>query len=133
MPFQTRSQRDMERAATLVATVVAEEGKTPSVYQGLCHQFPVFVLQCGLAQAVAFCASKAGNDAGIEKAHRLLLDHFATVLGFEDRMAMVSGVRTASLTEYMRLTRRTLDAAIFFKRFAEALIEDVSEVPHANG
>ena len=129
MPFQTRSQKDMERAATLVASVVGEDGKTPSVYQGLCHQFPVFVLQCGLAQAVAFSASKEGTDAGIEKAHRLLLDHFAAVLGFADRAAMVAGVRTASLTEYMRLTRRTLDAAIFFKRFAEALIEDE---PHAN-
>ena len=122
--LQTRGQRDMALAARFVTEVVESEAKeTASVYQGLCHSFPVFVLQCGLAQAVAFSAAKEGKEKGIARAHQLLLSHLAQVHGATDASAWIRGVHAATLPEYLRMTRRTLDAAVYFKRFAEALIQ----------
>jgi CRISPR-associated protein Cmr5 len=123
MSFQTRSQKDMALAANKIQSDIVGKGFA-NEYKGLWHQFPVFVLQCGLAQAVAFSESKAqGDDSAIKQAHTKLLEHLAEVHG-TTRTQLVEDVRTKPVGEYMRLTRRTLDAAIFFKRFAEALIED---------
>jgi CRISPR-associated protein Cmr5 len=122
MPFQTRSQKDMALAAKKIQEEIVGQGFATE-YKGLWHQFPVFVLQCGLAQAVAFSEAKAGDKEGVEQAHTKLLEHLAAVHD-KNRADFVRDVRTKPVGEYMRLTRRTLDAAIFFKRFAEALIED---------
>jgi CRISPR-associated protein Cmr5 len=123
MPFLTRSQRDMKLAAEKIAADIVSKDFAME-YKGLCHQFPVFVLQCGLAQAVAFSEAKAqGDNSKIKQAHARLLEHLGAVHG-KSREEFVRAVREAPVGEYMRLTRRTLDAAIFFKRFAEALISD---------
>ena len=130
MPFQTRSQKDMALAAKKIQDEVVNKSFAKE-YKGLCHQFPVFVLQCGLAQAVAFSAAKLqGDNLAVKQAHEKLLDHIAAIHGTTGPLFIIQ-VRTVSMTEYMKLTRRTLDAAIFFKRFAEALIED-RETSHAS-
>jgi CRISPR-associated protein Cmr5 len=118
MAFQTRSQKDMALAASKIeADVIGKD--FAGEYKRRCHQFPAFVLQCGLAQAVAFFAAKAtDNDA-----YKTFLEHVAAVHN-KNRADFVKEVREAQISEYMRLTRRTLDVTIFFKRFAEALIED---------
>lgn len=56
---QTRSQKDMQRALELVSSLERADPEVKRIYGGLCHSFPVMVMQSGLCQAVAFSADKA--------------------------------------------------------------------------
>jgi CRISPR-associated protein Cmr5 len=120
--MKTRAQQDMELAARLVQDVRSQDKETQQIYGGLCHSFPVMVRTCGLCQALAFSQAKAceGKDAR-EKAHRLLLEHVQKVLALNGDVLQV--VREASASQYMLYTRRVLTAWVYFKRFAESVLE----------
>jgi CRISPR-associated protein Cmr5 len=117
--IQSQSQKDMAAVAKRVQEV---QGKPwAKVYGGLCHSFPVMVKQAGLAQTLAFHQSKASaenDDSGSDRkqAHaRLLSDVNAHFKDFDPG--------TASLTEYMRTSRRVLAIWIFYKRFAVSILK----------
>lgn len=122
--MRTRSQEDLERASWLVhtvATVHPETSKVRKIYGGLCHTFPILVMQCGLAQAVAFHEEKASVPLGTtpkpqHTAHQLLLEHYHAVLENSDLTQL-------SLTQYIYATRRVLAAWVFFKRFAVSILK----------
>ncbi len=121
MAFQTRAQRDLIIAMDLVTEVTSQSKETQRIYGGLCHNFPVMVRTCGLCQAIAFSADKAGEgDRGA--AHALLLAHAANVLGAE-RQNVLDLVRNADAITYMQQTRQLLDAWIYFKRFAVSILK----------
>jgi CRISPR-associated protein Cmr5 len=120
--MKTRAQQDMELAARLVQDVRSQDKETQQIYGGLCHSFPVMVRTCGLCQALAFSQAKAGDGQDArEKAHRLLLQHVQKVLALNGDVLQV--VREASATQYMLYTRRVLSAWVYFKRFAESILE----------
>ncbi len=121
--MKTRAQEDMELAARLVQEVAEKEDReTQQIYGGLCHSFPVMVRTCGLCQALAFSRAKAGDGKDArEKAHRLLLQHVQQVLALNGDV--LPAVREASASEYMLHTRRILSAWVYFKRFAESILE----------
>lgn len=120
--MKTRAQQDMELAARLVQQVANFDKETKQIYGGLCHSFPVLVRTCGLCQAVAFSKAKAGDGKDSrEKAHDLLLQHVAKVLGVQGDPLQV--VRDASASDYMLYTRRILSAWVYFKRFAESILK----------
>jgi CRISPR-associated protein Cmr5 len=122
--MKTRAQSDMELAASLVQDITKQHpdkhDETRLIYGGLCHSFPVMVRTCGLCQALAFSASKAGDSKGREKAHKLILDHVGKLIGQADPL---KAVREADTVQYMLYTRRVLSAWIYFKRFAESILE----------
>ena len=123
--MRTRSQHYLELAEKLVSEVA---GKYPAgsqerkTYGGLCHNFPILVLTCGLCQAVAFSLDKGAADSSRGKAHGVLLDHVAAVLGC-DRMNLVQRIRSADVAQYMMDTRRVLGAWSYFKRFAVSVLK----------
>lgn len=120
--MKTRAQQDMELAAQLVQAVSSHDKETQQIYGGLCHSFPVLVRTCGLCQAIAFSKAKAGEGKeSREKAHRLLLEHVAAILGVESDL--LQAVRNASASDYMLYTRRVLSAWVYFKRFAESILK----------
>ena len=120
--MKTRAQQDMELAARLVQEVRSQDRETQQIYGGLCHSFPVMVRTCGLCQALAFSQAKAGDGQDArEKAHRLLLQHVQKVLSLNGDVLQV--VREASASQYMLYTRRVLSAWVYFKRFAESILE----------
>ena len=120
--MKTRAQQDMELAARLVQDVRSQDKETQQIYGGLCHSFPVMVRTCGLCQALAFSQAKAGEGKDArEKPHRLLLQHVQKVLALNGDVLQV--VREASATQYMLYTRRVLSAWVYFKRFAESILE----------
>jgi CRISPR-associated protein Cmr5 len=113
----TRSQEFAERA---FQRVLARQSGSPmdrDEFASFAKRFPSLIHSCGLAQAVAFAQAKAP-------------DHFLDDL----RAAMNSGdsnvtefaekVRSADVTQYLRLSRHALEAAGWLKRYAEALLED---------
>lgn len=127
--MKTRAQQDMELAANLVEEVEKHHSaEVKQIYGGLCHSFPVMVRTCGLCQAVAFSKAKAGEGKDSrEKAHELLLKHVARVLGVQDDL--LTAVRDASASDYMLYTRRILSAWVYFKRFAESILNVPSAAP----
>lgn len=90
--------------------------KVRKAYGSMAHKLPVLVRQAGLIQAIAYVATR-GKDV-----QKQLLDHLAKTLGFEGRDALYHQARTASLQEYMLLTRQTLWALEWYKRFAQSIL-----------
>ena len=84
----------------------------------LARSFAVLVRQAGLSQALAFVDSRG------KEAHKALGNDLAQVLGYRDLRELAEAAREAELLQYLRLTREVLAAAEWFKRFAQALIEE---------
>jgi len=82
-------------------------------YGSLAHRLPVLVRTAGLAQALAFVEAR-GSQAG-EK----LLAHIAEVVQEKE---LLKRSREAELEEYMDLTRKVLDALVWYKRFAQSVL-----------
>ncbi|MGC8667882.1 MAG: type III-B CRISPR module-associated protein Cmr5 [Chthonomonadales bacterium] len=125
--MKTRAQNDLILAERLVAGVAEkypDKGhQVRKIYGGLCHSFPVMVRTCGLCQALAFSEAKAkGGEGSRAEAHALLLQHVAELIG-ANQSSPLGHVRKAKAIQYMLYTRRVLDAWIYFKRFAESILE----------
>lgn len=109
--MKTRAQEAMALAHRRVSEVIGEPyAKT---YGSLCHNFPIMVLTSGLCQAVAFSDAKSAK----EKAHARILDDVSAILQRDAR-----DVATVSADEYILMTRRVLDAWIYYKRFAVSVL-----------
>lgn len=94
------------------------KGQEAREYKDMALKFPVLVRQAGLAQALAFVESRGKG------AHKAFGEDLAQVLGHESLGRLGQKAREAELLEYLRLTREVLGAAEWFKRFAQALIQD---------
>ncbi len=118
--MQTRSQRDAEKIYRQVREAVDFDDKAKVRYGGWCHRFPVLVLRAGLAEATAFLEAKANAQSRGAEGDRRFLGHLSATLGAEGGLARTA--RGADLADYRRLTRRCLEAAIWYKRYAESLL-----------
>jgi CRISPR-associated protein Cmr5 len=92
-------------------------------YGSLCHSFPLMVLRNGLSQAVAFVWVKSKNDA--DTPYGIFLRHLSCLTGgySEEPADFQKRINKAGLIEYQRLTREILTASIWYKRFAESILE----------
>ncbi len=113
--MRTRSQEWAQKAYEKVEAASRRGG---GEYKDMALRFPVLVRQAGLAQALAFVQSRGKEE------HKRLGDDLAQVLGYQGLEAMAKAAREAELLAYLRLTREVLQAAEWFKRFAQALIEE---------
>lgn len=113
--LQTRSQRYAGHAHALVLQVKGQPDQDK--YKSLARNLPVLIRTAGLAQALAFADSPSA-----EPMHRTLLTHLNESVNAGKSLS--AACRTAQLSEYMRLTRDTLDALLWFKRFAESILDD---------
>jgi len=109
---QTREQIQAQKAHSAVSGVVGN--KKAGDYSSFSKSFPAVINNCGLAQAIAYgFAKKAPLD---------YMKHLAAVAGFENQDDMASSSRSVDVSEYLRLTRQTLSAATWLKRYSEALL-----------
>ena len=86
-------------------------------YGGMAHKFPVLVRQAGLIQALAFVHTRDKD------AHKTLLEDLAQVVADQSADDFVLRCQNADLMAYMWLTRQTLSALEWFKRFAQSVLE----------
>ncbi len=97
------------------ADKLGKEDKTK--YGSMAHQLPVLIRTAGLAQALAFV------DARREPVMQRLLDDLAIVLDRAPRADLIQLSRDAPLADYMRLTQDALAALLWFKRFAQSVLD----------
>lgn len=121
--MKTRAQEDMVLAEKLVTEAENKgDNELSKIYGGLCHQFPVMVRTCGLCQALAFSVAKKGSEGARGKAHGLLLQHVAELLGVKEEELLQKVLEADTLT-YMLHTKRVLAAWIYFKQFAVSILK----------
>lgn len=113
--MKTRAQDDMKKAAERVAEVKGKDWADR--YGVLCHSFPIMVRTCGLCQAVAFSAAKAKDDSLRAEAHCRILSDVQAITGKTPEQ-----IAELPVVDYMLQTRRLLAAWIYYKRFAESIL-----------
>ncbi|KFB76594.1 type III-B CRISPR module-associated protein Cmr5 [Candidatus Accumulibacter cognatus] len=113
--METRNQK---HARAAYARVKAVEGwPVEKKYGALALNFPVMVLQSGLAQATGFLLAKGREE------HLRYLDDLADVLGEGNGQGFHGKIIASDLGDYQDLTRRTLEAAGWFKRYAQGILK----------
>lgn len=115
----TNSQKMAQAAYALVRRRVDSEKKgLPEKYASFARSFPSLVHSCGLAQAVAFARAKEHGQyledlAGVLK--KIGHAESGSVEDFE------RATREQPVPAYIRLSRSTLEAAGWLKRYVEAV------------
>ncbi|MEW6405862.1 MAG: type III-B CRISPR module-associated protein Cmr5 [Chloroflexota bacterium] len=94
-----------------------EDNKDRKRYGVMAQKLPVLVRQAGLAQALAFVDAKA--TGANKEAYSQLLKDLAEVLREED---LLKKSREDEMPSYTRLTRHTLLALTWFKRFSQSIL-----------
>lgn len=121
---QTRDQRyatkifqQVEQVEQKTSEKTKENKAYRDAYGSMAHKLPVLIRTAGLAQALAFVEARG------KEPHHDLLNHLSEIVrnGQHD---LVSQSRSAtSLSEYMRLTHETLAALLWYKRFAQSVLD----------
>ncbi len=86
-------------------------------YGSMAYKLPILVRTAGLAQALAFVESR-----GSDPSHKLL-EHLAQVVSESSKKDFLDQIRNAEMNMYIYLTRRTMLALKWYKRFAESVLE----------
>lgn len=116
----TRSQQYAQRAFGCIQRRSDElkggdKKKARKEFSGFAKRFPTLIHTCGLCQAFAFAQAKDRND---------YLHDIATVLERQSKEELLAKARSAAVAEYMDLSRNTITAASWLKRYTEALLGD---------
>ena len=81
-------------------------------YKSFALSFPALIHSCGLVQAVAFAEAKGKNN--------FLEDLQAVFNEIDDAGTLSIRSREANIMEYMRISRRSISAASWIKRYCQA-------------
>lgn len=90
----------------------------------MAHKLPVLIRTAGLAQALAFVAASGQKKS----AHQQLLEGLAQAIahlngGQQTAAQFLEKCRTAPLGDYMKLTYEALAALLWYKRFAQSVLD----------
>ncbi len=114
--MQTLDQQYANSVLTQVLAVKQEQESEYKKYGAMAHKLPILIHTAGLLQALEFVNTR-------EDIHRCLLRDLAHTLGHPDREAFLQAVRGANLKTYLLLSRHTLAALLWYKRFAQSVLE----------
>ena len=113
--MKTRTQQVATGAFAQVTSVKKQSDTMQKDYRTVALSFPAMVLQAGLTQAIGFLMAKN------EKHHQLYLEHIAfLVIGNDQYDVLHRKVIDSDVGVYQQLTRQTLDAASWLKRYTQA-------------
>ncbi len=116
--MQTRNQEIASDVFERVQKLEKNEKKKQ--YGSMAHKLPVLIQTAGLVQALSFVQAKSTSKGG--KILETLLNDLAQTLEFTNGDALVSASRNAELSKYMYLTKRSLAALLWYKRFAQSVL-----------
>jgi len=116
------------------------EGPVPKEYKSIVRKFPMLIKNNGLANALAFILAKKNGKGKEAQAYEILEKQLYSffsgkdiflknkdIKSCEDLAAVLKEVLDFNASEtavYMLLTKDMLNLVLWFKRFAEGLIED---------
>lgn len=86
-------------------------------YGAMALKLPILIHTAGLAQAVAFVQSRE------KEPFKQLLNDLAQVIGKENATDLGTKSREVQLEEYMYLTKQTMNALEWFKRYAQSILK----------
>ncbi|MGB9631792.1 MAG: type III-B CRISPR module-associated protein Cmr5 [Chloroflexaceae bacterium] len=116
----TREQRYAREVFDRIKPLAARPESERKAYGSLAHKLPVLIRTSGLAQALAFVEARNGDNTP----QRQLLKDLEAVLRANGALAenarLTDRSRNADFEEYMRLTEASLQALLWFKRFAQS-------------
>ncbi|MFC2998155.1 type III-B CRISPR module-associated protein Cmr5 [Acinetobacter sichuanensis] len=122
--MQIRTHKYAELAYPLIEDIqtkklpeAAKDSKFEAKYRTLALNFPTMIMQSGLAQAIGFLMAKDKDE------HRQLLKHISTLLDYKNIDEFHKAIRESNITQYQLLTRKSLDATSWLKRYTQALLE----------
>ena len=101
-------------------------------YGSMAHKLPILIRASGLAQALAFVQAKK------QGAYNDLLDHLAEAVKWPGAITgeqLAAKSRSEHLDGYILLTRRVSAALIWYKRFAESILDvkPTDDAPEGEG
>jgi CRISPR-associated protein Cmr5 len=94
-----------------------EDDPARKKYGSMAHKLPILVRTAGLAQALAFVDSRGKDE------HKELLQHLAQVTVNANVDEFLRQSREADLPTYIYLTRKTMLALKWYKRFAQSVLK----------
>ncbi|MDI1224022.1 MULTISPECIES: type III-B CRISPR module-associated protein Cmr5 [Acinetobacter] len=112
--MQIRTHKYAELAYPLVESM--QNVQFEAKYRTLALNLPTMIMQSGLAQTIGFLMAKSKEE------HRSFLDHIATLLNFNTPEDFHKAILKSNITQYQLLTRKSLDAASWLKRYTQALL-----------
>lgn len=113
--MRTRDQVFAAEAFKKVCDFKAKHDKAAhKKYGSMAHKLPVLIRTAGLAQALAFLEARGDTH------QKQLLTDLKNVLGQNN---LVERSRKVELGEYARLTRECLAALLWFKRYAQSVLD----------
>jgi CRISPR/Cas system CMR-associated protein Cmr5 small subunit len=133
---QTREQRyaaDVYERLTTFLRDPKTDKETCKKYRSIVLSAPALIRNAGLAQALVFLATREATQS------RLVDDLAAIVLGQDKQgkpatadalLKQSRGGPSSTLTEYMLLTRQTLDALLWLRRYVQHHIANDGGIQH---
>lgn len=123
--METRSQKYAVEVYKCVVKYKDKPKEDRTKYGIMAHKLPVLIRTAGLAQAISFLETKIGENT--EDMNKQLRNDLAHVVGRVSGVDIASDFprkcREAELQEYIRLTRDTLEALLWFKRYSVSILE----------
>ena len=119
MSVHTRSQKLAQAAfSNANARHNSLKEKDFNEYISFAKKFPALMHTCGLAQAVAFALAKKESDYINDLSALLNAGGYSNI---SSASALLNQTQTLQLGEYLRLSRDSINAASWLKRYAEAV------------
>lgn len=115
--MQTRDQKYAADAFTKVSQMKGKEREYYENYGSMAHKLPVLIRTAGLAQGLAFVEARG------KEAHKQLLVDLSATIGYDSKTDLLSQSRQTDLSEYIYLTKQVLDALLWYKRFAQSVLD----------
>ncbi len=120
--MQTREQRYASGVYEFMLRCNARGDRYKQAYGSMAHTLPMLIHKAGLVQALSFVASRPSDKNDAAQAPQDLLGDLALVLGYADHKALCDASRRLTINEYMRLTQEALQALLWFKRYAQSVL-----------
>ncbi|MBI5962258.1 MAG: type III-B CRISPR module-associated protein Cmr5 [Chloroflexi bacterium] len=89
------------------------------LYGGLAYRLPILIRSAGLAQALAFADARAESQPSIKQ----LLEDLSQIVVEDHKTIFLDKSRNSNNLEYIRLTRKSILALSWFKRFAQSILK----------
>ena len=104
----------------------------------MAHKLPILIRSAGLAQALEFVNTREKPDAPDDKCpNRNLLADLERAVRVTGALATNQGLlaqsRVAEIGEYMFLTEHALAALLWFKRYAQSVLEVTADADNEGG